>query len=146
MISPEFFTSATMNALPMQTMLTFAGIWCFVDDFSRAEDDESLVKASVWPRRPAMTVKKVRQDMDRLAAADVLCQYAICDVRLFHVTSWDEHQKISHPTTSKLPPCEKHDPEAWSSFLMGDDPALHKFRNGSGGTPEFFRRPSGGTP
>ena len=129
MLDPEFFLSATMNALSMQTMLTFAGFWCFADDFGRAEDDESLVRASVWPRRKSMTDKKVRTDLDILADAGPLCQYTVCDVRLIHATSWKEHQSISHPTKSKLPPCEKHEPEAWFAFLETTDPALHKFRS-----------------
>lgn len=146
MLSPEFFTSATMNGLPMQTMLTFAGIWCWVDDFSRGEDDESLVKASVWPRRQSVKEKHVRADMDRLADVGVLCQYTVCGVRLIHVTSWAEHQKISHPTKSKLPPCEVHEPEAWLEFLNNDDPALHKFRTDARFTPEPLRNHSGTTP
>jgi len=129
MMSPNFFTSATMNALPMQTMLTFAGFWCMADDFGRAEDDESLVRAAVWPRRKGMTDKKVRVDMDALVDAGPLCQYVVCDIRLIHATSWKEHQSISHPTPSKLPPCEKHEPEAWFVFLESTDPALHKFRS-----------------
>jgi hypothetical protein len=129
MMSPNFFISATMNALPMQTMLTFAGFWCFADDFGRAEDDESLVRASVWPRRKCMTDKKVRADLDALVDAGPLCQYTVCSVHLIHATSWEEHQTIGHPTPSKLPPCEKHEPEAWEAFLISTDPALHKFRS-----------------
>lgn len=140
MISPEFFTSSTMNALPIQTMLTFAGIWCWADDFGRGEDDEKLVRASVWVRRPSMTEKRVRADMDALAATEALCQYLVNDIRLIHVTSWNEHQKISHPAKSKLPPCQIHESEAWAAFLMNTDAALHKFRSDSGATPANLRR------
>jgi len=76
MLSPEFFTSATMNALPMQTMLLFAGFWCFADDKGRGEDDENFVAASVFPRRPYMSAKRVRADLDKLTAAGVLCRYS----------------------------------------------------------------------
>lgn len=138
MMSQNFFTSATMNDVPMQTMLTFAGIWCWADDAGRGEDDESLVKAAVWPRRKSMTDKKVRVDMNLLAVKEVLCRYTVCDVPLIHVVSWYEHQSISHPTKSKLPPCQFHEPEAWATFLMDDDHSLHKFRNDSGEVPEWF--------
>jgi len=142
MLSPNFFTSATMNDVSMQTMLTFAGIWCWADDDGRGEDDETLVKAAVWPRRRAVTEKKVRADMDLLAAKEVLCRYTVCDVRVIHVVAWTEHQSISHATVSKLPPCELHEPEAWAMFLLSDDPSLHKFRNDSGEVPEWFRTDS----
>lgn len=142
MLSPEFFLSRTLNDLPVQTMVTFAGIWCWADDFGRGEDDETLVKAAVWPRRRSMTEAKVRADMDALVGKSVLCQYAIEGHELIHVVNWREHQKISHPTKSKLPPCPEHEPEGWASFLMDDDPALAKFRNNSGAAPENIRRVS----
>lgn len=142
MIAPEFFISRTMNDLSVQTMVTFAGIWCWADDFGRGEDDETLVKAAVWPRRRGVTEKKVRADMDALIACGVLCQYAVNGHRLLHVTSWHEHQKISHPTKSKLPPCPEHESEAWSAFQVNDDHALHKFRSDSGNSPEWDRRAS----
>ncbi len=142
MLSPEFFISGTMNDLSVQTMVTFAGIWCWADDFGRGEDDETLVKAAVWPRRRAVTETKVRADMDALVAREVLCQYRVVGHRLIHVVSWKEHQSISHPTKSKLPPCEIHEPEAWALFLINSDPALHKFRADSGTAPERIRRVS----
>lgn len=144
MIAPEFFTSSTMNGVPITTMLTFAGIWCWADDFGRGEDDETLVKAAIWPRRRSMTEKKVRDDMDALIGTGVLCQYAVNGHRLLHVVAWHEHQKISHPTKSKLPPCPEHNPEAWQVFLIDTDPATEKFRDVSRGIPEGFANGSGG--
>jgi hypothetical protein len=142
MLSPDFFTSKTLNALPIQTCMTFAGIWCWADDFGRGEDDAALVKASVWPRRKTLTEAKVRADMDALIKAEVLCSYAVKGHDLIHVINWSEHQKISHPTPSKLPPCQTHEPDAWLKFESDTDPALTKFRSDSGTTPERIRRVS----
>lgn len=142
MLSPDFFISRTMNDVSIQTMLTFAGIWCWADDFGRGEDDETLVKATVWPRRRSVSESKVRADMDTLVAKNVLCQYVIEGHALIHVINWREHQKISHATRSKLPPCPEHEPEAWATFLIDDDPALAKFRSDSGAIPESIRRVS----
>jgi len=142
MIDPDFFTSGTMNAVSVQTMVTFAGIWCWADDFGRGEDDETLIKAAVWPRRRSVTDKKVEADLAELATHGVLCRYVVNGVRLLHVTSWVEHQKISHPTKSKLPPCQRHEPEAWSLFQIDDDKALRKFRSDSGAMPEPIRKAS----
>jgi hypothetical protein len=139
MLAPEFFTSATMNAVSVEAMLTFAGIWTWADDFGRGEDDEMLIKAAVWPRRRAVTEKKVRAYIDELIAAGVLCGYIVNGIRLLHVTSWHEHQKISHATKSKLAPCQEHEPEAWSAFAIDTDHSLEKFRSDSGKTPEWIR-------
>lgn len=142
MLSPEFFTSATMNALPIEVAVTFAGMWCWADDYGRGEDDEAMVKAAVWPRRRRITEKTVRVHMDALIGAGVLCAYSVNGIRLVHVVSWKEHQKISHPTASKLAPCREHEPAAWESFVNGSDSVLHKFRNDSGEIPEYIGRAS----
>lgn len=146
MVDPNFFTSRTMNDLPVVTMLTFAGIWCYADDYGRGEDDETMVHAAVWPRRSTMNAKKVRADLDALAHVGVLCRYEVNGFRLMHVTSWAEHQKISHPAKSKLPPCPTHEPEAWAVFLEDDDQEREKYRDVSRAAPEPLRRTSGRTP
>ena len=142
MLSPDFFTSSTMNALPVEVTFTFAGIWCWADDYGRGENDEALVKAAVWPRRRKFTERVVRAHMDALIEAGVLCAYSVNGIDLVHVVSWNEHQKISHPTKSKIAPCRQHHAAAWEEFVSGTDSALQKFRSHSGTTPEYLRRAS----
>lgn len=146
MIAPEFFSSRTMNDLAIHTMVTFEGCWCFADDAGRFDDDEVMVKAAVWPRRKQMTETKVRADLNALAAAGVLCQYVVNGFPLMHVTAWNEHQKINHPTPSKLPPCPEHEPEAWAVFESALDPALDKFRDVSRAAHVGLQEDSGKTP
>lgn len=49
MLSPEFFISAPVNRLSYTAMITFAGLWCYFDDFGRGEDDAALVMARRMP-------------------------------------------------------------------------------------------------
>jgi hypothetical protein len=114
MISPEFFTSKTLNGLPVQTMVTFAGLWCYVDDQGRGEDDvgdDQGRGVAAPPHRHRV------EDRDRPAALDqafLICRYAVAGFDLLHVVNWTEHQKINHPTESKLPPCQHHEAAAWA--------------------------------
>lgn len=140
MIHPDFFTSMTMNALPVTTMLTFAGIWTWADDFGRGEWAPELVKAAVWPRRKSMTEAKVETAMAGLVEAEVICYYEVADHALLHVRAWDEFQQVSHPAKPKLPPCPFHEVDDYEDFLKDSDVAREKFRNTSGGRPETFRR------
>lgn len=139
MLSPEFFSSAPVNRLPFTAMLTFAGLWCYFDDYGRGEDDAALIKAAIWPRRRSMTEAKVRADLELIAAEELVCRYEASQalakspleggngtvtllsryqpLRLIHSPSWDEHQKISHKTPSKLTPCPKHEPEMHADYL-----------------------------
>lgn len=134
MISPDFFTSRTLNDLSPLEMMTFAGCWCHADDRGRFEDDEMMVRAAIWVRRKPITDAKVRGHLNALIDAGVLCRYSVNGYAFLHVKSWDEWQKINHPTPSKFPPCPDHEPEAWAIFLDGTDSALEKFREGYGRT------------
>lgn len=144
MLSPEFFTSGPVSQLPISAVVTFAGLWCYFDDFGRGEDNADLIKAAVWPRRSSMTVKKVAADLDAIAAGQLICRYQSAGVRIMHSPSWNEHQKISHRTASKLPPCPEHEAALYGFFLSESGDGLDRFRNGSGKYPETVGKHSGG--
>ena len=136
MLSPEFFISAPVNRLPFTAMITFTGLWCYFDDFGRGEDDAALIKAAVWPRRRAHTEAKVAQDVAAIEAEELICRYQVDGTRVIHSTSWDEHQKISHKTPSKLPPCPVHEPDDHAAYLRLHPSKLRALRNSSGTAPE----------
>jgi hypothetical protein len=143
MLSPEFFSSGPVSRLPIPAMVTFAGLWTYFDDYGRGEDDADLIKAAVWPRRAQMTPRKVRADIESIAAQHLVCQYEAGNVKLLHCPSWNEHQKISHRTPSRLPPCSIHEPGLYSFFLHESGDGLDRFRNGSGKPPERIGSQSG---
>ena len=136
MLSPEFFVSAPVNRLTYTAMITFAGLWTYFDDYGRGEDEAALIKAAVWPRRRSQTEAKVAADLDLIASEDLICRYQAGGMPVIHSPSWDEHQKISHKTPSKLPPCPVHEPEDHAAYLRLHPPNLHALRNGSGNAPE----------
>ncbi|SRR6266567_1242725 len=146
MLSPEFFTSGPVNNLPVTAMVTFAGLWCYFDDWGRGEDDAALVKAAVWPRRRSQTEKHVAADLDLIAAEYLICRYEAGGVKLMHSPHWSEHQKISHRTLSKLPPCPAHEPGEYDFYLHETGDGRDRFRNGSGTIPEKLRSGSGRAP
>lgn len=146
MLSPEFFTSGPVNNLPIAAMVTFAGLWTYFDDYGRGEDDPALVKAVVWPRRRTQTVARVAADLDEIASQELICRYQVAGVRLIHSPSWPEHQRISHPTASKLPPCKIHEPDQWAIYLRQRGDGRDRFRNHSGAIPEELGSGSGRSP
>lgn len=146
MLSPEFFTSAPVNRLPFTAMITFAGLWCYFDDYGRGEDDAALVKAAVWPRRRSQTEAKVAADLDAIAAEGLICYYEHNGQRLIHSPSWNEHQKISHKTPSRYMPCPFHEPEEHAAYLRKQGNAVRDFRSLSGNDPESSPNSSGRAP
>lgn len=128
MIHPEFFSSATLAALDFRTMLTFAGLWIYCDDFGRGEDDPSFIAAAVYPRRDSVGGADVEEDLKALAEAGTICRYVVGDVPLLHVTSWHEHQRVSHPTPTKYPPCPNCELSLFRHWLGDGDVTTDRYR------------------
>jgi hypothetical protein len=115
-IKPELFTSRTVSSYSDSLFRTFVGLFCYVDDKGRGEDDCDLIKAEIAPRIKSKTPRLIERHLAELAAdADPpLCRYEVDGVRYLHLVNFagpDGHQRINRPTPSKLPPCPKHEPE-----------------------------------
>jgi len=128
MLHPEFFTSATLARLEPRALVTFAGLWIYCDDLGRGEDDAAFVAAAVWPRRNDIGPEEVEADLAALADVGTVCRYVVGGVRLLHIPSWFEHQKVSHPTPSKLPPCPSDEGTFFREWYRGNDTATERFR------------------
>ena len=113
--------SLRVSSWPIPVRWTFAGLLGYLDDSGRGIDDTRLVKAELYPLDDDMSARKVGQHLDRIADdGGPLCRYEVDGRSYLHVTTWAEHQKISHPAPSRVPPCPHHD--------------------GSGVTPEPLRK------
>ncbi|QDK02840.1 hypothetical protein SEA_SQUIDDLY_90 [Gordonia phage Squiddly] len=157
MLYPGFFGSDQMAQLSLAAAYTYEGIWCFADDRGRKLFNAAEVWAEVWLKRAAdVQPGDVDQYLHELIRGGQLCRYRVGGGDFMHVVAWDEHQKISHPTASKLPPCPDHQPAEWSVWWKDDDTATDRWRRAekesragetdSGSTPENFARDSGMTP
>lgn len=102
-IKPEFFTSLTLARVSRSARLTFIGLWTYCDDDGRGRDEARLVKAAIWPLDDDVSAADVEADLAELAAAGLIQRYAVEGSRYLAVRNWNEHQKIGHPTPSKIP-------------------------------------------
>lgn len=138
MLSPSFFTSKPVSELSIPAMVTLAGLWCYLDDHGRGEDEPGMVKAEVWPRRKNITERDVAKHLDEIVAKKLVCRYSVAGEALLHIPSWREHQKVSHPQKESVPPCQVHDGEKWREFVNGDMPHLDRFVMDSRMAPELI--------
>jgi hypothetical protein len=105
----------------LSTRLTFIGLWTYVDDNGVGLDNERLILAAVWPLEEdlAAVVMRTREDLQSLSGARLVTRYRDGRHRLIHITSWDEHQRVSHPRKPRYPTpltCENnHPPEDYRS-------------------------------
>jgi hypothetical protein len=157
MLHYQFFGSEQMAQLSLPAVYTYEGIWCFADDRGRKMFNAAEVWAEVWLKRAdEVCVDDVQGYLAELIHDGQLCRYHVGGGDFIHVVAWDEHQKISHPTPSKLPPCPEHQPGEWSMWWKDDDTATDRWRKGekaareakreSRDSPESFGRSSGSTP
>jgi hypothetical protein len=146
-IKPEFFTSLTIADLELSTRLTFIGLWTYVDDNGVGLADPRLIRAAIWPLEEAPDIlQRTREDLQSLHAARLVDLYEASGKALIAVSSWSEHQKVSHPRKPRFPrPEEVRRPENpapdQGSFNppedSGDSP------EGLPRTPETFRPEQG---
>lgn len=101
-IKPEAFSSDSLSQVPVAARWTFAGLWTFADDEGRCRDDPRLVKAHVYPLDDDITADDVAAHLDALVRVDCVRRYKAGGKRYLYHPGW-AHQKISHPSQSKIP-------------------------------------------
>ncbi len=125
-IKPDFFTSDTVAELSLRARLTWIGLWTYCDDHGRCRDNVKLIKAAVWPLDD-VSLTNIEKDLADLQACGVVYRYEIDAKQYLQITNWEEHQRVSHPTDSKIP--------APPGFA-GPPPAEGGNRDSSGKNPE----------
>ncbi|CAM5391024.1 hypothetical protein STENM36S_06322 [Streptomyces tendae] len=152
-IKPEMRTSITVSLWPREVRYFFVLLWGYFDDYGRGVDDELLIASDCFPRDRDVTPERVDDWLELIAESGPLCRYEVDGRRYLHAPNWREHQKPSHPTRSKVPPCPDDEPEDFKRWRETNPQRLRnrsrKSREGFQKIPEAregpSRSPSGGT-
>lgn len=115
-IKPELRTSITVSLWPREVRYFFILLWGYLDDYGRGVDDELLIASDCFPRDRDVTPEQVDGWLELIADSGPLCRYEVDGRRYLHAPNWREHQKPSHPTRSKIPPCPDDDPEWFKAW------------------------------
>lgn len=110
-IKPDAFMSDSLSRVPRGVRWTFAGLWTYLDDEGRGRDDVRLIKAALYPLDDEVTLSMLADDLKHLEHIGCICRYEVDGKAYVHAPRWDDHQRVSHPTASKLPRCSGHDPD-----------------------------------
>jgi len=131
-IKPEAFVSESLAEVSLTAERTFFGLLTQVDDEGRIRDNAAILHGAIWPLRPTHTAADVEEDLRQLEKQDLVCRYSAPDgKRYLHLPTFNTHQKISHPTPSRIPCCLRHEGPAG-----GPRPGSGNSPEGSGGMPE----------
>lgn len=102
-VKPEFFTSLSNGALSRDARLLYIGLYTYCDDEGRGVHDARVIKGALFPLDDDMTHESVTLLISELHRAGKVILYEVDGKPLLRVAGW-HHQKISHPTPSRLPP------------------------------------------
>lgn len=123
-VKPEFWTSETLARLSRESRLTFAGLFCYVDDYGHGADNAALVRAALYPLDD-LTVAAVEGWLTELWEAGLVCRYEVDGRKFLHVRHFAEHQRVDHPGKPKAPAC-----------ICPEPPIPEVLARHSGGSPE----------
>lgn len=115
-IKPEMRTSITVSMWPREVRYFFILLWGYLDDYGRGVDDELLISSDCFPRDRDVTPEVVDGWLEAIAESGPLCRYEVDGRRYLHAPNWREHQKPSHPTRSKIPPCPDDEPDDFKKW------------------------------
>ena len=157
---PEWWSKMKWCGLPRDIRFTYKGIWeVMVDDEGRFQADPRLVKAAVWPLDDDITPTIIAAWLEEIArvpvtvadasTAPAIAFYESGGIRYGFLPGFVKHQKISHPTPSKLPRPSGQAPERFANPVeiarkeleSAQAPAAQpdSFGRVSGSAPEFLR-------
>jgi hypothetical protein len=102
-IKPDFWQSPKVGRVCRDARLLFIALWNEADDEARLVDSPKRLAGVAFPHDEDVTAADVRGWLDELERARLLRRYVVDDGAYIVIHGWD-HQKISHPTASRLPP------------------------------------------
>ncbi|MFF7142311.1 hypothetical protein ACFZB5_13815 [Streptomyces nodosus] len=144
-IKPELRTSITVSAWPREVRYFFVLLWGYLDDYGRGVDDELLIASDCFPRDRDITPERVDDWLELIAEAGPICRYEVDGRDYLHAPNWREHQKPSHPTRSKVPPCPDDEPDDFKKWRESNPQRLprrsRKSREGFQKIPEDAPQP-----
>ena len=101
---PGFFTDDKVGRLSRDARLFFFGVLSESDDEGRLVDAPKRLAGVIYPFDDDVTPKKVEKWLDELVAQRMVLRYTHEGGKFLYIRKFKDHQKMSHPTPSSLPP------------------------------------------
>ena len=101
-IKPEFPQSESVGKLSRDARLLFVLIWTHVDDEGRARAASRMLASLLFPYDDDAP-KLIEDWLGDLEQNGFIQRYEVDGSRYMQVVNWLKHQKIDHPSKSKIP-------------------------------------------
>ena len=101
-IKPEFPQSESVGRLSRDARLLFIQLWTIVDDEGRARAASRMLASLLYPYDDDAS-SLIDGWLDELVQCGMVQVYEVDSSRYLETANWLKHQKIDHPTKSRLP-------------------------------------------
>jgi hypothetical protein len=102
-MKPEFFGSPKTAKVSIGARLTFLGLLTESDDEGKLLGAAKRIAGALFPNDDDVTPRKVSAWLDELERARFILRYAVDGVEYVFIPGFAEHQRVSHPTPSRIP-------------------------------------------
>jgi hypothetical protein len=101
-IKPHFLRSRSMRAVSGMARLTFIQLWLVADDEGRVAALPRLLAHQLYPG-DREAADRLPGWLDELEGQHCIERYTVDRLEYLRIVNWRRHQKIYHPTPSRLP-------------------------------------------
>jgi hypothetical protein len=101
-IKPQFMRSRSMRAVSAMARLTFIQLWLVADDAGRLAAHPRSFAHRLYPG-DVEAAGLLTGWLDELERQHCIERYTVDRLNYLRVVNWRRHQKIYHPTPSRLP-------------------------------------------
>lgn len=102
-IKPEFWGHWKTARVSRDARLLFLGLINESDDEGKQLGSPKTIAGVVYPNDDDVNAKHVEKWLDELEVVGLIYRYEVDGVRYLLLPGFTEHQKVSHPTPSRLP-------------------------------------------
>jgi hypothetical protein len=97
MVKADFWVSEQVVSCSRDARLLFIGLWCFCDDAGVHPASYIRLRMEVFPGDDC-TIDDIKRWLVELVQCGLIREYAVSNKLYWHVTGWENHQKIDKPT------------------------------------------------
>ena len=101
-IKPHFLRSRSMRRVSCMARLTFIQLWLMADDAGRLNAHPLVLARGLYPG-DGEAAERLPGWLDELERQHCIERYTVDRLDYMRIVNWRRHQKIYHPTPSRLP-------------------------------------------
>ena len=102
MIKPQFLRSNSMRRVSRDAQLTFIRLWLVADDAGRLHEGVHGLGFTLYPGDEDAQ-RRAPEWLGELEREHCIERYTVDRLNYMRIVNWKRHQRISHPTPSRIP-------------------------------------------